>query len=251
MAEIRSINKIGGASQWAPLSNLKLAANALGRAINRSAGMHGVVALYGNTGIGKTQSALYCENKYGAVYVQCQRLWSKKATLTGMARAMGIHPGRTAIDIFDQVAEQLRLSKRPIILDEVDYIVGKEILDVLRDLYEVSRCTLMIIGEELLPRTLKAASPRFHNRVLVWQPASFATPDDARKLADYYVPDLAISDDMLAHILEESGEVATRIRLMLDEVRHVAEAEGIGRVDRAAWGKRQLAAGDGPVRSFR
>lgn len=252
MAELRSIGNSGGVkSAWAPLTNLPLAAEALDRAIHAGRGMHKVVAFYGPTGVGKTQAALYCQNQHNAFYVQCERLWSKKATLAGLAQAMGIHPGRTATDIFDQVAEQLRLSQRPLILDEVDYIVGKEMLDVLRDLYERSRCTLMIIGEELLPRTLKAASPRFHNRIVKWQPASFATLGDARKLADYYIPGLQISDDMLAHLLESSGKVAMTLRNLLEEVSTVAESDGIKRLDRAAWGKRQLSASDGPVRSFR
>ncbi|MDZ7888531.1 MAG: hypothetical protein U5M72_04415 [Pseudomonas sp.] len=73
-------------------------------------------------------------------------------------------------------------SGRPLIVDDVQYLLEKAVANVLTDLYNASQGTIVLIGEERVPASL-AKLERLHNRVLEWVPAQAATLDDMRSLA--------------------------------------------------------------------
>nr|WP_249123784.1 ATP-binding protein [Pseudomonas aeruginosa] len=71
----------------------------------------------------------------------------------------------------DQIAEELAASGRPLIIDEMDHLVAAGQVELIRDLYESSQASILLIGEEMLPTKLKKYE-RFHGRVLSWVPPS-------------------------------------------------------------------------------
>ncbi|MBI2313543.1 MAG: ATP-binding protein [Betaproteobacteria bacterium] len=249
MPKLEVINNAAasGGGIWAPLANLGLAANALDRALHRSPNLPGVVILSGPSGYGKTMSAAYCANKFNGVYVECRSFFTKKALMLAILKEMGIRPGRNMQEMLDQIVEGLQLSGRPLIVDEADYIVEKNVLEVVRDIHDAAQGAILLIGEEQFPKKLQRWE-RFHNRVLVWQPAAPAGIEDAKKLARFYAPQIEIADDLLAHVLERSRAVVRRICVNVDLVRDFAGKTGAKRVDRAAWGERDLYTGDAPSR---
>ena len=50
-------------------------------------------------------------------------------------------------------------------IDEADYLVSRHMIEVIRDIYESSRATIILIGEEMLPQSLTRWE-RVHNRML-------------------------------------------------------------------------------------
>lgn len=234
-------------SIWAPLAGVALAAEIIERLDNRAANLPGIAALYGPSGYGKSMSAAYCANRYNGAYIECRSFFTKKTFTEALCRELGLRSGRTISESFDAVVSELQLSGRPLIVDEVDYVVETKILEIIRDLHEAARCAILLIGEEQLPRKLQRAE-RFHNRVLIWQPAPAATDKDARTLAKFYCPSVDIADDLLKRIHERTRGVVRRICVNLDMVRNLAEQEGMTRVDLAAWGAREFYTGDAPAR---
>jgi hypothetical protein len=232
---------------WAPLSNVLLAASVMERLQNSSPSLPRMASLYGNSGLGKTMAAAYVRNKYNGVYVECRSFFTKKTFMEALCRELGLRPGRTIGESFDAIVEELHASNRPLLVDEVDHVVETKILEIIRDIHDASRTPIMLIGEEQLPRKLTRAE-RFHNRVLVWQPAQPATDKDAALLAKFYCPGVEIADDLLKRIHERSRAVARRICVNLDMVRDVATKEGLQRVDLASWGTRDFYTGDAPAR---
>lgn len=232
---------------WAPLSNISLASQALERAIGRAPNLPGVVTLHGPSGYGKTMSAAYCANRWNGIYVECRSFFTAKSLMLAILREAGIVPARTLAEMLDQINDELLSSARPLIVDEVDHIVETKALQLLRDIHDASKCALMLIGEEWLPRKL-AHTERFHNRVLVWQPAAPATEADARQLARFYCNGVEIADDLLKKIHGASRAVARRICVNLDEAREVAGRMGVKRLDLEAWGNRPFYTGEAPSR---
>lgn len=233
--------------RWAPLSNVVLAAKALERAIHRSPNLPGIVSLYGPSGWGKSMAASYCANRFEGVYVECRSYFTKKAFVLAILKEMGIRAARTLPEMMEQVAEQLDLSQRPLIIDEMDHIVEKNAIEIVRDLHEMSRATMMLVGEEQFPRKLQRWE-RFHNRVLIWQPAQAATVEDVRKLCGFYVPGVDVAEDLLERVREISRGAARRICVNLDHIREHCGKHGLKQIDLGAWGRRDLYTGDAPAR---
>jgi DNA transposition AAA+ family ATPase len=243
MSETKHIIDLPGAATVAPIVNVSRCLGALSRAMERSAHLPGLVTFYGPSGWGKSTAAGYVANRYRAYYVEAKSVWTRKALLLAICREMGLEPASTVYGLTDHVSEQLALSGRPLIVDEMDHIVEKNAVEVVRDLYEGSNAAILLIGEERLPNKLKAWE-RFHGRMLDWVAAQPASREDAAQLARLYCRDVAFSDDMLDYIHALSEGSARRICINVDKVRDVAAKEGWEDVDRERWGDRELFTGN-------
>ena len=246
LAEKQTGIKAGG--RWAPLRNVLLASRAVERAMHRERNLPGMVVLYGPSGWGKSMAAAYCANKFEGVYVEARSYMTKKTFVESILKEMGIRAGRTIAEMMEQVAEQLDLSQRPLIIDEMDHLVDRNMIEIVRDLHEMSRATILLIGEENFPMKLKRRSERFHNRVLVWQPAQAMSADDARQLCSFYCPGVDVGDDLLSAAQTHAKGVARVFCCNVDGIREVAAKEGLRKIDLAAWGKREFFNGDAPAR---
>lgn len=231
----------------APLTNVSICQRALNRAIDRPGHLPGIVAFYGPSGWGKSWAAASAANVKRAYYVECKSSWTGKALLRAILTEMNILPARVTSDMTDQVAQELALSRRPLIIDEFDHMVHHKTVEIVRDIYEASGAPILLIGEERLEQSLRAWE-RFHNRVLEWVPAQPASEKDVKLLRQIYCSEVDIADDLLAHIREQSKAITRRICINLDMVRQFAVAEGKKRVVLADWGQRALFSGEAPRR---
>lgn len=231
----------------APLTNVGLLTSALNRAMQRPAGLPGLVVMYGRTGYGKSIAASFAANRHRAYYVECREAWTKKAFLLAVLREMSITPARTLSEMVDQIAEQLSRSGRPLIVDDVQYLVAKAAANILTDLYNASQGTIVLIGEEHVPSAL-AKLERLHNRVLEWVPAQPAALDDLRELAESTYPNLCLADDLLADLNHQVRGCLRRVAVNLYKVHTQAQAEGVNTMDLAGWGKRGWFTGEAPAR---
>ncbi|MDD2367632.1 MAG: ATP-binding protein [Desulfuromonadaceae bacterium] len=229
-------------------ANLGIVTQAMGclqRIMERREHLPGMAVLYGFSGYGKSTAAAYISNKMNAYYVECKSVWSKRAFMENVLKVMGIVPAKTSSDMLDQICEQLAKSGRPLIIDEMDHIVEKVAVEVVRDIYEGSRAPILLIGEERLPGKL-AKWERFHGRIMEWAAAPAADLHDAKVLADFYCAGVTVADDLLNIIHQKSKGSVRRIVTNLDLVRKEAQSQGLSSISLKEWGKRELYTGEAP-----
>lgn len=235
-------------TQTASIHNLELVRIAVERLVNRNAALPGIACLYAYAGYGKTTAATAVANETRAYFVALRSAWGRKALLEKILIEMSIKPQGTIPDMLDQVCTQLASSNRMLILDEFDYATQRDsMVELVRDIYEGSQSTLLIIGEEMLPQKLKKWE-RFHSRVLSWIPAQPVSLNDARALAPIYCPDLEVGEDLLAHLVKISGGSVRRVSVNLSNVAEEAALQGWSRVGLQEWARRPLYTGEAPVR---
>lgn len=227
----------------APLVNVGLADDALRAAMHRPGHLPGMVTLYGPSGWGKTTAAAYVANKYRAYYVECKSAWTRKALLLALCKEMGLAPKATLYELVDQVAEELVLSGRPLIIDELDHIAAKGAVEIVRDVYDASGAAVLLIGEERLPTKLKRWE-RFHNRMLQWVAAQPAGLSDCRQLARLYAPEVDVADDLLELLHTKCQGNIRRICVNLERIRAEAAELGLDRIDAKRWGDRPIYTGE-------
>lgn len=230
----------------APLQNISRTWEALETAINRPEHLPGMVALYGPSGVGKSMAAAWCANKSRAFYVELKSTWTKKALIENIQREIGLPPARTIYQGVDQISEELALSNRPLIVDEADYLVQKNNVEIIRDIYEASHAAILLVGEEALPQKLSKWE-RFHNRILKWMPALMCNLADARILSGIYEP-IIFDEALLLETIKQTHGVTRRVAINLHNMAEVAKVEGWDQVTLARWGKRGFYTGAAPVR---
>lgn len=216
-----------GGGVIAPTSNIGLVHTVMETLTTRAGGLPGIGAFYGRSGLGKSFGAAYASHPAGfnGIYVSCRSFETKKSLAEQICKAIGITPKGNIPTIVDAVVEVLSLSNRPLIVDEVDYIVESRTLELIRDLHDASAAAILLIGEEHLPAKLKRHE-RFDNRVLIWQPATICTNADFDLLAKQYAGDIRIDPKLRTRVLSESSTITRRVVVNLENIKRWCDRKG-------------------------
>lgn len=231
------------------ITNVELLSVAVLEAVDRSDGLPGVVVMYGHSGVGKSKAAAHCAVSHKAYYVECRDTWTRKAFLLAVLADMGLEPARTLSDMVAQIATEMAASKRPLIVDDVQYLLDRSVANVLTDIHNASNGgTLILIGEEKVPVSLKRLE-RLHNRVFKWVPAQPASLDDLRTLAEDCYPDVQFEDALLMDILRATRGCLRRAVVNLSQVYRHAIETGEHSMGMDKWGGKGWDNGEAPNRS--
>jgi len=230
----------------ANIASLDLVAVAVEKLLSRVNGLPGIGVLYGESGRGKTIACSALANQTRGYYIQVRSAWPRKTLLEKILLEMGIKPARSIPEMLDQVCEQIAASGRLLIIDEFNHCLRTDgLVELVRDIYEGSQGTLLLVGEETIPQKLKRWE-RFHSRVMAWIPALPVSVDDARKLARIYCPNVSIADDLLNHVVELAHGSVRRVSVNLTRIHEEAMMLAEAEMTRATWGGRDLYTGDAP-----
>lgn len=210
----------------APLRNVMLLNALINRVQNRGEDLPGMACFSGPSGYGKTKAATWNAQKTRSYWVEVKSTWSRKKLCEMILRkAMGIAPGRTIGDMVEQIGEQLAQSGRPLLIDEADLVARDGMIGIVRDIYESSQGTIILIGEEQLPQTLRRWE-RVHNRMLDWVQAQPADLREVGLLAQLKCPGLEIAPEVQQLVLDRSHARARRIVVNLRQIAEYATLHG-------------------------
>lgn len=230
----------------APLRNV-MRLNELIQSVNdRDADLPGMACFYGPSGYGKSMAATWNANRFKGYWVEVKSTWSRKDLTQKILKQMRIPPAGTLGAMVEQIGEQLLKSGRPLLIDEADEVAKEGMIKVIRDIYEGSKGTIILIGEESLPQKLRKWE-RIHNRQYDWVAAEPADLREVGILAKLKCPGLDLSDDLKQLILDRSHGRARRI---VTNLAHVAEyalrtrRSSVGLEDAS---KIRFASGDAPA----
>lgn len=230
----------------APLRNVAALVALIDRVEKRTVGLPGMATFYGPSGFGKTTAAVYAANHFDAYQVQVKSAWTAKKLCASILLDQGVKPTRTIADMVDQVSEELARTGRPLLIDEADHLVDRNMIEIVRDIYEGSGATVILIGEELLPQKLQKWE-RVHGRMLDWVGALPGDMADLGHLVPIYCPDITLSANLKDHLLKVSNRSIRRICINLSRVKEFAQTRGMAEVSREDWGKETFFTGDAPA----
>ena len=212
---------------------------------NRHLDLPGMAVFYGPSGHGKTVAGHYVGNRLNAVVVECRSTWAKKDLCAAILKEMGHRPKGRIHDMSEKIAETLVMDDRVLIVDEADFLIQKKMIEILRDIHEMSKTPVILIGEEQLPQKLTAWE-RIHNRVLDWVRAEEATLHDVQQLAKIYLTNATLTEEFAQRVLRESERNIRRICVNLNSISSFAALQGLETVSLNDWGKRPLFTGIAP-----
>lgn len=231
----------------APLTNVAIMQELVGRLRDRKPHLPGIGCFYGFSGYGKSIATTYAANKLDdhAVYVEARSSWTKKKFVEALLGelAPGVnYRSRPVYDLIEIAAEKLMTGRMVLFVDEADYVVDRGYIEIIRDLYEIANTPIILIGEEDLPVKLERYE-RLHNRMARPAPAQPCTLADSRHLTRLYCDQVEIADDLLKHLLDEVAGCTRRVAANLDDIQEEGLRNGWDKVDRKLWGDRKFNTG--------
>jgi len=213
----------------ANIRNIAQCYEAVNRTLQRNPLLPGISAFYGPSGFGKSTAANYVATKTNAFYVQVKSTYTKKAFAQALLREMSIPMPNTLSEMMELASAELAKSGRPLIIDEFDHLIQGNKVEIVRDLYEASQGTFLIIGEELLARKLEKWE-RFHGRVLNWVPALPSDIVDATQLSRIYAPHIEVEKSVLEQLIMVVRGSTRRVSTNLEMLHELALENGVSKV---------------------
>ncbi|NMC73981.1 MAG: ATP-binding protein [Geobacteraceae bacterium] len=210
--------------------------------LNRPMGTEGMGLLWGPPGTGKTTALAYVANVYDAVYVRAVGCWTVTSMLGDLCRELGGKRMLRRSDMVEFIVEELTRDgrqPRPIFIDEADYCFRQfEMVDSLRDIYDLSGCPVILIGMEDIARRIRTHE-RIARRITQWIEFKGLDYDDAAQVATE-VCEVRLADDLIHHLHAVTSGNIGRIIIGLTKIEKFALANGLAVITAADWGERPL-----------
>ncbi len=230
----------------APLANVARLQALVDRCENRAHGLPGMGCFYGKAGHGKTTAGVYATNRKNACHVEALPFGGLKKLLEMVVIELGLRPARLVPQLFDQAAEELAKTNRPLIIDEADHILTDKLIETVRHLHDKSGVPVILMGEETLPHRLQRWE-RVHGRMLAWVEAEAATIEDVGHLSPIYASGIEITTDLKAAVLASSRKSMRYISTNLAAIHEYAMVRDLDRVSLADWNGRAFHTGEPPA----
>lgn len=218
----------------APLQNIAVCKEAMEKVKTQGKHLDKIIAFYGPPGFGKTFAAMYITNEYDAVLIQARSRWTGKAFVDAICDEIGIKKHQSTHRTVAEIGNYFQATHRPLIIDEMDYIITQGSSDIVRDIHDMSGTIVMIIGMEKLPVKLERWE-QFHSRMVPAYAAQPANIDDARILADFYCSHVEIADDLLASLVQAANGSIRRICINLALIEETTLGGGGTTINLGAW----------------
>jgi len=132
---------------------------------DRNRALAGLGLLVGVTGTGKTTALGAAVAMFNAVYVVADSAVTMTSLLSEICTELGFEPPRSPAQKLKEIVSHLRERPRPIFVDEADRLThDSRILEVLRDIHDLSGVPVMLIGMDRFERKL-LRHPQFARRI--------------------------------------------------------------------------------------
>lgn len=112
--------------------------------------------VYGEPGLGKSQTALWLACKYDAIYLRAANLMSVRWLLEELVKEMEEIPSYLSSNNFNIVIKKLKAKPQLIIIDEIDYLMNDfKTIETLRDIHDKTECPIVFVGMSLVHKKLE------------------------------------------------------------------------------------------------
>ena len=112
--------------------------------------------IYGEPGLGKSQTALWLACKYDGIYIRASNLMTSRWLVEEIVREMDELPRYLISDNFNVVISKLIQKPKIIFVDEIDYLMNNyKSVETLRDIHDKTDCPIIFVGMGLALRKLE------------------------------------------------------------------------------------------------
>jgi len=124
--------------------------------INKPKNIPKMGLVYGEPGLGKSQTALWLACKYNGIYLRASNLMTGRWLLEEMVKELDEIPRFLSSDNFNLVVKKLKQNPQIIFIDEIDYLMNNyKSIETLRDIHDETGCPIIFIGMGLVHRKLE------------------------------------------------------------------------------------------------
>lgn len=202
-------------------------------------GTPAIAMFTGSAGLGKTTAGSWLFAKADGLLVRCLKADTLGTFLSSLAKELGLDTrsnGVSRVATLNFIVEELASSQKALFIDECDYIADKtEILETIRDIYDLANVPIILIGYNALPAKVKKLgqlSSRISQHV-EFRPADF---DDLSLMTKELITDTEIQPCLLQELLTAAAGNYRRLHTGLDTIEKFARTNQMKTINAEHWG---------------
>lgn len=124
--------------------------------INKPKNIPKMGLVYGDPGLGKSQTALWLACKYDGIYLRASNLMTGRWLLEEVVKELDEIPRFLTSDNFNIVVKKLKKNPQIIFIDEIDYLMNNyKTVETLRDIHDKTECPIVFVGMSLVHKKLE------------------------------------------------------------------------------------------------
>ena len=208
--------------QFVMIKNAKRFQFAVDHIHHKLKGMERMALVFGDPGLGKTETALQYAAQNGSLYIRMKKLMNARWFLTQLAQDLGGAYCWRTMDLFDEAVRLLsRGKKRTLILDEVDYFTSdSKVTETLRDLHDITGTPMIFIGMQQADKRLMRY-PHLYDRFVEIVKFMPLDREDVEKMTKE-LSEIQFSDDAIDQITHNSEGKIRKILAQIHRAEYLA-----------------------------
>ena len=168
--------------------------------------------VYGEHGLGKSQTIQWWADKNDSVYVRATQGMTSRWLLSEIVEELGEEAYWHLQDNFELIENILKENPRVVIVDEIDYLIEKSIIETLRDLHDKTGCPMVLVGMGTADKKI-ARYPHLMDRIYKILKFEKFNSDDVKEILTE-LTELKIKDDAIEYLATRTNQFRQLVKLI-------------------------------------
>lgn len=183
-----------------------------------------IALVYGDYGLGKSETIKWWTFKNDCVYVRVNKGMSVRWLLSEISEELGEEPYWHSQETFNMIENKLRQNPKTIIIDEVDYLINNNVIEILRDLHDRSGCPMVLVGMANIDKKL-SRYPHLKDRIYkAYKFGSYDSQDIKQIVSE--LSEIPITPDGLKYLATRHNQFRQIVKL-IHKIEKLAKTNGV------------------------
>lgn len=184
-----------------------------------------IALVYGDFGLGKSQTILWWVTNNNAIYVRCNHKMSGRWLLSEIVEELDEIPYYQSAQLFKQIEEKLKFNPKILVIDEIDFLLNNaSAIEVVRDLHDKIEIPIILVGMNLAEQKLKRHKHIYDRLLCVLKFETF-DKNDVRKIVQE-ISEVNFTEASLEIISSKFNQFRQLVKL-INKVENIAKMNNL------------------------
>jgi len=185
--------------------------------------------VYGDFGLGKSQTIMWWVTNNDAIYVRCNHKMSARWLLSEIVEEFDEIPYYQSSHLFKQIEDKLKFNPKIIVIDEIDFLLNNaSAIEVVRDLHDKIGVPIVLVGMGLAEQKLKRHK-HINDRLLGVLKFTTFNKTDVEKIIKE-LSEVEFADEAIEFIAPKFNQFRQLVKL-INKVENVAKMNNFDVID--------------------
>lgn len=192
---------------------------------NAPANLPKMALVYGDFGLGKSQTIMWWVTNNDAIYVRCNHKMSARWLLTEIVEELDDVPTYLTSLLFKQIEDKLRERPKVLVVDEVDFLLNNSsAIEIVRDSHDKIGIPVVLVGMSLAEAKLKRHKHIYDRFLGVLKFETFNKEDVAKIVTE--ISEVEFEPDALELVSVKFNQFRQIVKF-LNKVENIAEMNNL------------------------